>query len=190
MFRATFLIGAGAAAVTLAGCATMDHADARAEAAATLANAPALAASTNAVDVVGNTAMAWGDRWTATNLYERAANSQASVDRRFNLAAGYESTGRLREAADLYQSVVADGQFVTAITNPGVNGGRAYRVNVADLAAVGLARVRTQLAMAPGIGAVAAGELGTPAAAVVGASAGPVSDAEALRRDAIENPLR
>ena len=120
MIRATFLIGMGALA--LAGCATVDHRDVRAEAAATLANAPALAASTNAVDVVGNTSFAYGDRWTATNLYERAANAQDDVYRRYNLAVGYESTGRLREAADLYQSVAADGEFLTGVTVPTVNG--------------------------------------------------------------------
>lgn len=186
MIRATFLIGGAALALT--GCATVNHQSVRAEAAATLANARALAASTNAVDVVGNTAFAYGDRWTAANLYERAANAQDDVYRRYNLAIGYESTGRLREAADLYQSVAADGEFITAVTIPTVNGvrQRPYRANLSDLAMAGLARVRTQVAFAPGEGAVAAGELGTPVAATVG----PISDAEAMRRDAVENPLR
>lgn len=186
--RATILLSACASALVLAGCATMDHSASRAESAATLANAPTLAASTGAVDVAAGTAMYFGDRWTATNLFEHAEDGSDSVVRRYNLAQAYESTGRLSEAANLYRTLVADGQFKKVLARD--ESGRLMRANMADQAAERLAAIEPQLAYASAEGAVAAGDLGTPVSATVGGPAGGISDAEAMRRDAVENPIR
>lgn len=189
MNRAIFLLCAGATTLALTGCATMDHRTSRAESADTLANAQALAASTGAVDVAANTAMYFGDRWTATNLYEHAENSGDRLYRRFNLAQGYEATGRLREAADLYRSLAADGEFRAALTRDET--GRMIRVNMADEAARRAAAIEARLTYASTDGVVAAADVGAPVLATVGAAPPTyITDEEALRRDAVENPIR
>jgi hypothetical protein len=59
--------------------------------------------------IMGMSAMTWGDKWAATNLFERAAAQDASPNARFNLAAGYHATGRVGDAVPIYRSVEIDG---------------------------------------------------------------------------------
>jgi hypothetical protein len=58
---------------------------------------------------LGQVALQWGDAWTATNLFRRAADADATANNRFNLATGYERTGRAPEAQAIYREIVASG---------------------------------------------------------------------------------
>jgi len=82
----------------------------------------------------GLSSSAWGDQWSATNLYKHAAMADPSVLNRFNLASGYYLTGRAEEAVALYRSVARDGQYTQGLLSP-LNGevtGNSRRVNLAD----------------------------------------------------------
>jgi hypothetical protein len=187
MTHKAMILGVPLLGLALTACATQQTA--RLEARDTLAHAQTLAATTNAPAVVGKTEMSYGDRWTATNLFERAEAGYDSVTNRFNLAAGYEATGRLQQAAAIYETLLTDGQYTYAISSPKAHdpGARVWRFNVADESArrlQNISRVMTAEAVNPGSGAVAASELGVPTSAVVGGPAdGRIPDDEAMRRD-------
>lgn len=127
----------------------------------------------------------------AARLFERAADARPSVGKRFNLAAGYEATGRLPEAVAIYRTLIADGQYVTMksgrpMNNPDVP---VRRYNVSEESARRLARIMVEnplLFPAPaGDGALAATAFATPVAATVGGTttSGRISDAQALQMD-------
>ncbi|HEY8616810.1 hypothetical protein [Phenylobacterium sp.] len=181
------LAGVAAASLMATACATVDHSAARAEAAQTLANAQSL--DFHVHETVGRTAVAWGDRYTAANLFERAVDKEATVTGWFNLAATYEQTGRPAQAIPLYQRVAQHGQFLWGVTSVDQRnrGAPLERFNLADEATARLARLRERRQFASN--AFAATELGTPAAATVGApTRARLSDAEAMARDAAANP--
>lgn len=96
------------AAVLAAGCATVDRRTARVDARQTLALSEPLRTDSQQL---GQTTMGFGDAYTATNLFERSAAARGDPRARFNLAEGYERTGRLREAQQIYQTLIADGKF-------------------------------------------------------------------------------
>jgi len=188
------LIGVAAAGLLAAACATQNHSMARADEAGFLAKAPAV--HPMALQETGTEAAAWGDRWTAANLFERSVDKDNSVAARFNLAHEYASTGRISEAIALYDSVARDGQFMWGVTGVDYRnrGARLVHFNMADEAAARAAALRQQTTFAqatPG-GAASAAELGTPTAAIVGLPAPVlehrVSDAEAMRLDATGTP--
>ncbi|CAN5136650.1 hypothetical protein BH09PSE2_BH09PSE2_12570 [soil metagenome] len=56
-------------------------------------------------ELYGQTSFVWGDAWTATNLFERAAAQDASPLNRLNLATGYERTGRIADAMVIYREL-------------------------------------------------------------------------------------
>lgn len=193
MNRVASVLGVAAAGLLATACATQSHDMARTEARTTLASSAALN-GTNAAEVVGKTAMFYGDRYTATNLFERAADKNDTVGKRFNMAAGYESTGRLAEAAALYRVLAVEGEYTYAISgrtsaNPDAP---LRRFNVADESARRLARITVENPLVfaqyntSGSGALAAGAFATPVSATVGGApvTGRISDEEALRRDA------
>jgi hypothetical protein len=190
MARIAPFIGLAGAALLAAACATQDHTMARNDEASFLARAAQV--HPMALQETGTEASAYGDKWTAANLYERSVDKDNSVVARFNLASAYESTGRLPEAAALYASLVRDGQFMWGTTGVDYRdrGARLVHFNIADEAAARLANIDRQLAYAANTtgGAVSASELGTPIAAIVGGPAPilehRISDAEALQRDA------
>jgi hypothetical protein len=175
-------------------CATQTHETARADEAATLANAETMHAT--AIGRVGAQAASWGDRWAAANLFERATDKEGkSVRLRFDLATTYARTGRVQEAERLYADLIHDGQYTVGVTDPDLHnrGRRLVRFNVGEESARRLAilQQRRQFAANTGAGAVAAGEFGTPTSAVVGET--PVvehriPDRVALSRDAAEQP--
>lgn len=186
----TSLIAVAGAGLLAAACATQDHSLARQDEATFLAKAGEV--HPMALQEAGTEAYAYGDKWTAANLFERSADKDGSVAARFNLAHAYAQTGRLPEAAALYASVVRDGQFMWGVTGVDYRnrGARLVRFNLADESAARLAEIRQRMqyaAAAPG-GVVSATELGTPTAAIVGGPTGAperrISDAEALQRDA------
>ena len=190
--KLTGYVAATATALLVSGCATATHQTARLEAAKTLQRAAVM--DSHRAELIGANSDAWGDTWTATNLYERAVDKGDTVTGRFNLAAGYQRTGRLAQAVALYERVAQEGQFVWGIKgldnrNPGA---RLEKINLADESARRLAAIRSRTAFAPsaGGGAVAAGELGVPVSATVGLTGAParISDQEAILLDARNNP--
>jgi tetratricopeptide (TPR) repeat protein len=193
MGRYVSLISLAGAGLLAAACATQDHQTARADEATFLASANQV--HPMALQETGTEAYAYGDKWSAANLFERSVDKDNSVAARFNLAHAYAETGRVAEAAALYESVVRDGQFMWGVTNVDYRnrGARLVRFNMADEAAARLAALRQRMQYAAATtGVVSATELGTPTAAIVGGPAPIVehriSDAEALQRDAAGAP--
>jgi hypothetical protein len=188
MRRILTTLTVAASSLLAVACATQNHSTAKLEARSTLAEAPRLAA-TNTAAVVGKSSMAWRDRWTATNLFERAAANRDSVENRFNLAVGYQSTGRLQDAAAIYRTLTTDGQYSWAVTSRDVYNRdvSVRRFNVADESARRLAQINatTRYAAIPTTGAFSASELGAPVSAIVGGGPvrGRVSDATAISLD-------
>jgi hypothetical protein len=182
------IVGLASLGLLASACATENHQMARANEAAVLANAPVTQATT--IAKTGAEAYAWGDRWTAANLFERSTDRSRSVRQRFDLATAYARTGRTAEARDIYASLVRDGDYTEGVMDVDYHnrGARLVRFNVAEESARRLALLDRGVAFAANTGAAAAaaGEFGTPTAAIVGGA--PVvehriSDAEALRRD-------
>jgi len=190
MGRIAPLIGLAGAGLLAAACATQNHTLARNDEAGFLARASQV--HPMALQETGTEADAYGDKWTAANLYERSVDKDNSVAARFNLASAYERTGRLPEAAALYAILIRDGQFmwVTSGVDYRDRAARLVHFNIADESAARLAGIQRRLAYAANTtgGAVSASELGTPTAAIVGGPAPVIehriSDAEALQRDA------
>jgi tetratricopeptide (TPR) repeat protein len=183
------LIGLAGAGLLAAACATQGHQTARADEATFLAKASQV--HPMALQETGTEADAYGDKWTAANLYERSVDKDNSVVARFNLANAYAETGRLPEAAAIYQILVRDGQFMWGVSGVDYRnrGARLVRFNIADESAARLATIRRQTTFASNTsgGALSASELSTPTAAIVGGPAPiiehRISDAEALQRD-------
>jgi hypothetical protein len=128
--------------VLMSGCVT--HQTAKNDAASSLA-AGEHASPLGSSQANGLHSMQWGDKWTATNLLEQATNEQYTISNRFNLAAGYQRTGRPERAAALYEGLVTDGQFtnmttIRDLTNPRQ---RPRTFNVADESARRLATIRS-----------------------------------------------
>lgn len=192
MARLVSVVSIALSGLLAAACATQNREMARADAVSMLSG-QATPASAHASEVVGLTAVTYGDRWTGANLLEQAVDAEpGSVSARFNLAAVYQKTGRLPEAATLYRSLLTDGQFTTAVTrrDPEHANLAPRRFNIADESARRLADIGRQLTYAQAANgrASAATEAGVPVAAIVGGAAltrGRISDEEALRRDGI-----
>ena len=53
--------------------------------------------------------MARGNNWIATNLQKRATAAEPTIENRFNLATGYQLTGRLNTAKTYYQALATEG---------------------------------------------------------------------------------
>ena len=53
-----------------------------------------------------------GNKWIATNLQKRVVAAAPTVQNRFNLATGYQETGRLETAKRYYQALAVEGQGV------------------------------------------------------------------------------
>lgn len=54
--------------------------------------------------------MAQGNNWIGTNLQKRATALEPTVVNRFNLATGYQRTGRLNTAKTYYETLANEGQ--------------------------------------------------------------------------------
>jgi hypothetical protein len=189
------IVGLAGVGLLASACATQNHQMARIDEATTLRNAPAI--EPTAIAKVGAEAAAWGDHWTAANLFERSTDRSDSVRQRFDLAATYAATGRTEEAKRLYASLIRDGQYAWSIEDVNYHNRSApvFRVNIAEESARRLALLNARTgaiyAANTGAGAAAAGEFGTPTAAVVGGTAVDehrISDAAAMSRDAAVNP--
>ncbi|WP_421934692.1 hypothetical protein [Phenylobacterium sp.] len=166
------------------GCAT--HEVAKLEARTTLAAAPAILPAAAASEAQAS--MAWGDRWTAANLFERSVEGRATALSRFNLASAYQRTGRLDEAAANYRVVTEIGKYQWASTvrdnaHQKVN---VRRFNLADESARRLARLGRPVSYAAlaNQGALSATDVGVQASATVGGVSGRIPDQRAIELDA------
>ncbi len=134
--------------------------------------------------------MARGNLWTATNVLKSLVSRDASPMNRFNLATGYQRTGRIREAESLYRDLLVDGRTTMARATPTRHGG-ARIFNVADEAASRLLYLdwlrsegarRTMAEQGPG--AISAGAVGVEASTTIGGPTyGDVSDEQAAALD-------
>lgn len=184
------IVGLASVGLLATACATENHQMARANEATILASAQTVQPTT--IAKTGAEANAFGDKWTAANLFERSVDRDKSVRVRFDLATLYARTGRTADAREIYAKLIRDGEYTegTQDVNYENRGARLVRFNIAEESARRLALmdrgVMTFAANTNSGGAVAAGEFGTPTAAIVGGA--PVvehriSDAEAMRRD-------
>jgi predicted Zn-dependent protease len=160
-------------ALAAAGCASTDRQMARNETRSLFAETPT-AATSHAYEVAGLTNITFGDRYVGSNALERAVDAYPkSVSARFNLATGYATTGRTREAAAIYQQLISDGQYTWMYARRDAFHPNANRhFNVADESARRLAEVSQRLTFAANgttTGAISAAEAGTPVAAIVSA---------------------
>jgi len=170
--------------------------DVRNDSTKTLANAPQ-ATPVELVQQQALSSMTWGDKWQATNLLERAEIAHDTVFNRFNLAVGYQATGRQADAARIYRELMVDGRNASSVTVPDEHNRAAWdrRVNIAEESARRLA------AMSPGVnlagGALSASSLGVPVSATSGGEGSPgyryisasrVSDQRALELDVAQSP--
>lgn len=121
-------------ALASAGCAS-NHETSRVASSGFLANGAVAHNDDQKVSSnLGQSAMAWGDKHTATNLFSRAEKADSTPLNRFNLASAYQQVGRSGDALELYASVVKDGQGVTGKSlNPAKNrNARTLTVNLAE----------------------------------------------------------
>ena len=174
--------------VLLAACAAMAATTAQAQ---NTDNAPSAGLETirhqSLTESSALSMMARGDNWTGTNAFKTLSAKNNSPLNRFNLATGYQRTGRLEQAKVLYQGLLVDGQFtmITAITP-----GAPRTFNAADEAASRLMYIqwlqeggRKNVTTAQLSGAVSAEDAGVPVAAVVGGRMDDVSDEQAALYD-------
>lgn len=133
--------------------------------------------------------MSKGSIWSATNALKRLVATDNSPMNRFNLATGYQRTGRIEQARSLYRELLVDGRATTATSTPSRYApSRVF--NVADEAASRLLYLdwvtsdATRRTMARNSGAVSADVVGIDASATVGGPTyGDVSDETAKELD-------
>ena len=154
------------------------------------ANAPTLPAyNTQAQPLTESSAlqmMGKGDDWAGTNAFKKIVAKNDSPANRFNLATGYQRTGRLDQARAIYTDLLVDGRLTMMSAIP-IGGLGARTFNASDEAASRL--VYIQWLQSGGMksaslsGAVSADQLGVPVAAVEGGPRGEVTDAQAAILD-------
>ena len=133
--------------------------------------------------------MARGDNWAATNMLKAVVAKDGSALNRFNLATGYQRTGRLAQAKALYQGLLAEGRFTNISAVP--MGGQGLRLfNAADEAASRLAYIQwleagggERLKSASLYGVTSADASFTPVSILEDAPTGDVTDEEAKALD-------
>ena len=124
----------------------------------------------------GELAMQNGQAWTATNLFKQATARHDTQLNRFNLAAAYERTGRYKEAARYYQSVIDDGRTLAGPSIP--------NNQIADNKSQPSEVVSESMRRIPMLGADRGEKaMFSNARKVGGPTFGDVSDAEAARLD-------
>ncbi len=79
--------------------------------------------------------MAKGNNWLGTNVFKRLAAKDNSPLNRFNLATGYQRTGRLQQAESIYRDLLADGRNTTVVATPSRDAPGARTFNLAEEAA-------------------------------------------------------
>jgi hypothetical protein len=104
------------------------------------------------------------NNWIGTNLQKRVVAAEPSVQNRFNLATGYQRTGRIETAKQYYQALASEGQGTVM-----EQGWRSRDFDVAMASADRLLYIDwLQNGATRRSGAVAAGEAATNVSATVG----------------------
>lgn len=104
------------------------------------------------------------NNWIATNLQKRVVAEAPTVENRFNLATGYQRTGRIETAKRYYQTLATEGEGVGM-----EQGWRSRNFDVGMTSADRLLYIDwLQNGAARRSGAVAAGEAATNVSATVG----------------------
>lgn len=181
-------------AMILAACATLGATAAYAQQATVAPSAQVAApapASAKPSDVEALSLMAKGDNWAGTNMLKAALAKDDTPLNRFNLATGYQRTGRIDEAQVLYQGLLKKGRTTNAVAT--TSGAAASQVfNLADESASRLLyiawlkseRASQTAARASTQSPASADALGVGASATVGGpTRGEVSDVQASALD-------
>jgi hypothetical protein len=135
------------------------------------------------------TMMARGDNWAGTNAFKALVAKNDSALNRFNLATGYQRTGRLDQAKAIYRDLLTDGQF-TQISAVGIKGRGVRTFNASDEAASRLLYIQwlqdggsRRVAANQLSGAMSADTAGVFVSANEGGPIGDVSDEQAAILD-------
>lgn len=177
MTRKYFLISIAAVAFSGAGCAS-NHATSRVASASLLETPAAEDAGRETASKLGQSAVVWCDKHTATNLFTRAEKENSTPLNRFNLATVYEQTGRTGDAMEIYATVVKDGTTTTGRSlNPAED--RSLRTRSFNLAE------ESQTRMTAIIDRARTG----PTASTGSDPVAPMTDTAAAALDVAENPV-
>ncbi|THD79335.1 MAG: hypothetical protein E7812_09680 [Phenylobacterium sp.] len=187
MTPAPRLIAIAAVGLLAAACASTSHQTSKANSAAVLAAGAQSPGSTQAASAA-QTAMSWGDTWTASKLFKRAEADHDSPANRFNVAASLESTGRLQDAAVIYRTLLVDGRYTWLTSTSDVHNpnGRLRHFNLAEESQrrlIDIARASTSVHTAAGQEIAASSIGGAASASVGGPTKGAVSDEHARQLD-------
>jgi hypothetical protein len=137
--------------------------------------------------------MAKGNNWFATNVLKNLVAKDNSPLNRFNLATGYQRTGRFQQAESIYRDLVVDGQRTTVVATPSKDASGVRIFNLAEEAASRLLyfdwlkseRARQAMARRSDQGPASAEAFGVEASVTVGGpTSGDVSDEAAMALDA------
>ena len=178
--------------IALVACMTLGATAAYAEKAAvkpsseTAAQAQALGgvSETEAVSL-----MAKGDNWAGTNVLKAKLAKNDTPLNRFNLATGYQRTGRIDEAQTLYQGLLKTGQTTTAMATPSGAAEPSRLFNLAQESASRLLYLAWLKSSQASAGPASAMTFAMDASAGVGGPAdGNVTDAQALALDRLAHP--
>ncbi len=193
MTRGIHIFGIVAAGLLAASCAMGPHRASKADSADILRGSAPESESSNQAAMAGRTAMAYGDAWTATRLFKAAADANPTPINRFNLATGYQNTGRLQDAATLYGGLLVDGQFIWVTPNRDINNPDTplRKFNIAEESARRLAAIARTVGSPSAAAALAESNVGGSASTEVGGpKKGPVTDERARQLDVAAEVVR
>ena len=136
--------------------------------------------------------MTKGNNWFATNVLKKLVAKNDTPLNRFNLATGYQRTGRIQQAESIYRDLLVDGQRTSAMATPSKDASGVRIFNLAEEAASRLLyfdwlkseNTRQAMARRSGQGPASAGAFGVEASVTVGGpTSGDVSDETAMALD-------
>ncbi|WP_156035795.1 hypothetical protein [Caulobacter sp. UNC358MFTsu5.1] len=79
--------------------------------------------------------MAKGNNWLGTNVFKRLVAKDNSPLNRFNLATGYQRTGRLKQAESIYRDLLVEGRNTNVVATPSKDAPDVRVFNLAEEAA-------------------------------------------------------
>ncbi|MEJ2814833.1 hypothetical protein [Caulobacter sp. CCG-8] len=136
--------------------------------------------------------MAKGNNWLGTNVFKRLVAKDNSPLNRFNLATGYQRTGRLKQAESIYRDLLVEGRNTNVVATPSKDAPDVRVFNLAEEAASRLLYFdwlksengRRAMAARSGPGAPSAEAFGAEASVTIGGPTyGDVSDEKAMALD-------
>ena len=137
--------------------------------------------------------MTKGNNWFATNVLKKLVVKNDTPLNRFNLATGYQRTGRIQQAESIYRDLLVEGQRTNAVATPSKDASGVRIFNLAEEAASRLLyfdwlkseRTRQVMAARSGRGPASAETFAVETSVTVGGpTSGDVSDETAMALDA------